>query len=131
MAVTTIHPGAHIGKYEILAHVATGGMGAVFKALDLELRRTVALKVLPTSLHQEAVLERFKREARYAARLSHPHIVTLFECGYDAELDLHYLVLEYIDSIDLGAYIERKGQLPPEKARAHSLSGNQGFGPRF
>ena len=115
---TLLEPGARLGKYEVLAHVATGGMGNVYKALDLELRRTVALKVLPPHLAQLGpVLERFKREARSAARLSHPHIVTLFECGHDADRDLYYLALEYIDGIDLGAYIERKGPLPPEKVR--------------
>jgi serine/threonine-protein kinase len=118
MSAYILNPGYRVGKYEVLAHIATGGMGAVYKALDLELRRTVALKVLPTQLaHTRQILERFRREARHAARLNHRHIVTLYECGYDADQDLHYLALEFIDGIDLGAYIGRKGRLEPEEAR--------------
>jgi len=71
-----------IGKYEVISHIATGGMGAVYKARDVELRREVALKILPPELAAKpALLERFKREARHAARLRHENIVTLFECG--------------------------------------------------
>jgi serine/threonine protein kinase len=118
MSSGLLQPGRRLGKYEVLAHVATGGMGAVYKARDLELRRTVALKVLPSHLaNTRQILERFRREARHAARLHHRHIVTLFECGYDAEQDLHYLAMEFVDGIDLGAYIERKGRLEPEEAR--------------
>ena len=115
---SNLEPGFRLGKYEVLAHIASGGMGTVYKAMDLELRRLVALKVLPTHLAQRGqTLERFRREARHAARLSHPHIVTLYECGYDAGRDLHYLALEFIEGIDLGAYIQRQGRLAPEEAR--------------
>src|SRR5271156_1808370 len=108
MSPSNLEPGYRLGKYEVLAHVATGGMGAVYKAMDLELRRTVALKVLPAHLAvNSASMERFRREARHAARLNHPNIVTLYECGYDADQDLHYLALEYIDGIDLGEHIVR------------------------
>src|SRR5437667_3480279 len=112
MTTILLAPGSSLGKYEVLGHIATGGMGAIYKARDVDLRRTVALKVLPAHLAgQGALLERFRREARHAARLSHPNIVTLFECGHDAGQDLHYLALEFVEGIDLGAYIERKGRL--------------------
>ncbi len=118
MSSSTLQPGFRLAKYEVLAHIATGGMGAVYKATDLELGRTVALKVLTTPLvRREVILERFRREARYAARLNHPNVVTLYECGYAAEHDLHYLALEFIDGIDLDTHIKRKGQLPPDEAR--------------
>src|SRR5947209_1644101 len=118
MSSSILKPGFRLGKYEVLAHIATGGMGAVYKARDLELRRTVALKVLPAHLADcGQVLERFRREARHSARLAHPNIVTLYECGYDPDEDLHYLALELIDGVDLGEYIERKGRLEPEEAR--------------
>src|SRR5437870_3412916 len=105
MASSLLNPGQRLGKYEVVSHIATGGMGTVYKALDVQLRRTVALKVLPAHLAEnDSILERFRREARYAARLSHPHIVTLYECGYDSEQQLHYLALEYIDGIDLSEY---------------------------
>lgn len=118
MLSTTLEPGFCVGKYKVLTHLATGGMGAVYKAMDLELRRLVALKVLKEDLARKSVvLDRFRREARHAARLSHPHIVTLFECGHDATLDLHFLTMEFIDGIDLNEYIKRKVRLEPDEAR--------------
>ncbi len=118
MVNTPLQPGTHLGKYEVQSLIAVGGMGTVYRAVDAGLGRTVALKVLPAQLaRQPNLLERFRREARHAARLSHPHIVTLYEFGHDAEHELYYLAMEYVDGIDLGRYIQRKGQLPPEKAR--------------
>jgi eukaryotic-like serine/threonine-protein kinase len=109
-----------IGKYEVLSHIATGGMGAVYKARDVELRREVALKILPPELAAKpALLERFKREAIHAARLRHENIVTLFECGEVG--GTHYLALEFVQGIDLGDYIDRNGKLDPEEARIISL----------
>jgi serine/threonine protein kinase len=118
MAEAPLQPGVRLGKYQVIAHLATGGMGAIYKATDTELRRTVALKVLARRLAMRGPdLERFRREARHAARLNHPNIVTLYECGYDADHDLHYLALEFVDGIDLEAHIRRKGRLAPEEAR--------------
>ncbi len=113
---STIRPGTRIGKYEVLAHIATGGMGKVYKARDVLLGRVVALKVLSTHLAAKpAALERFRREARHAARLSHKHVVTLYEFG---EVEgVYFLALEYVQGIDLYEYIERKGRLHPEEAR--------------
>src|SRR6266851_3810397 len=109
-----------IGKYEVISHIATGGMGAVYKARDVELRREVALKILPPELAAKpALLERFKREAIHAARLRHENIVTLFECGEVG--GTHYLALEFVQGIDLGDYIDRKGKLDPEEARIITL----------
>jgi serine/threonine protein kinase len=91
-------------------------MGKVYKARDTILGRVVALKVLSADLASKpAALERFRREARNAARLAHKNVVTLYEYG---ELEgLHYLALEYVEGIDLYEYIERKGLLAPEEAR--------------
>src|SRR6185312_10614519 len=116
MSSPTISPGVRLGKYKVLAHVATGGMGTVYKASDEELGRLVALKVLDSGMAgKPSTLERFRREARHAARLSHKNIVTLYEYG---QADgLHFLVLEFVDGIDLYDYIERKGRLAPEESR--------------
>jgi tRNA A-37 threonylcarbamoyl transferase component Bud32 len=105
-----------LGRYEILQHIATGGMGAVYKARDVELGRDVALKVLANELaNQREALERFRREARSAARLRHENIVTLYECG---EVNgTYFLALEFVDGIDLHDYITQKGQLEPGEAR--------------
>jgi serine/threonine-protein kinase len=118
MASNILAPGFRLGKYEVQAHVATGGMGAVYKAIDTNLRRIVALKVLPPQLaDRDADLERFRREARLSARLNHRHIVTLYGYEYDTTHSLHYLAMEFINGIDLGQHIELKGRLQPEDAR--------------
>ncbi len=111
-----LSPGARLGKYKILAHIATGGMGTVYKASDEELGRVVALKVLDTDMAgKPSTLERFRREARHAARLSHKNIVTLYEYGHVN--GVYFLALEFVDGIDLYDYIERKGRLAPEESR--------------
>ncbi len=116
MPSSTSLPGARIGKYRLLAHIATGGMGAVFKARDEQLGRVVALKVLSPDLAKNPVLvERFKREARHAARLSHKNIVTVYES--DEADGNHYIAMEFIDGVDLSEYIKRKKVIHPEEAR--------------
>jgi serine/threonine protein kinase len=118
MAADLLEPGFRLGKYEVQAHIATGGMGEVYKALDVELGRTVALKVLPAPLAENSrTLERFRHEARHAAMLNHANIVTLFECGFDAAVGLNYLAMEFIDGIDLEDHIKRRGRLPPSEVR--------------
>jgi eukaryotic-like serine/threonine-protein kinase len=119
--------GQRFGKYQILSHIATGGMGAVYKARDTELGRDVALKVLPPNMAAKPnMLERFKREAINAARLRHENIVTLYDWG--KVKDTYFLALEFVEGIDLGEYINRKGRLDPEEARliaiqaAHALN---------
>ena len=116
MSAPELQPGSLIGKFQILAHLATGGMGRVYKARDLELGRTVALKVLAAEVGgRPELVERFRREARHAARLRHPNIVTLYEFG---QADgLWFLVMEYVKGIDLEAYVSRKGPLDPDEAR--------------
>ena len=109
---------AKIGKYEVIAHIATGGMGTVYKARDTTLGRLVALKVLaPRLVDRPAALERFRREARNAASLNHPNIVTLYEWGKAG--DSHFLAMEFVDGIDLGDYIIQKGRL--DVIEAHGI----------
>lgn len=116
MSSEQLSPGTRLGKYKVLAHIATGGMGTVYKASDEELGRLVALKVLDDSMAEKPnTLERFRREARHAARLTHKNIVTLYEYG-NAD-GRHFLALEYVEGIDLYDYIERKGRLAPEESR--------------
>jgi serine/threonine protein kinase len=104
-----------IGKYEVLSHVATGGMGAVYKARDTETGREVALKVLsPEMAAKPAMVERFRREAKHAAKLCHENVVTLHE--FSETNHTYYLVMEFIDGIDLAEYINRKGPLDPQEA---------------
>ena len=116
MQSSTSLPGAHIGKYRLLALIATGGMGRVYKAKDEQLGRIVALKILAPELsHNQVLVERFRREARHAASLTHKNIVTLYEA--DEADGYHYLAMEFVEGIDLAEYIRRKGKLQPEESR--------------
>jgi eukaryotic-like serine/threonine-protein kinase len=105
-----------IGKYQILHHIASGGMGAVYKALDVEAQREVALKVLPPDLAANPrMCERFRREAQAAAKLRHENVVAIYEFGEAA--DTFYLALEFVEGIDLHEYCKRHGPLPAALVR--------------
>src|SRR5439155_5330619 len=101
---------SRLGKYEVLMHLASGGMGAVYKAMDLDLGREVALKILsPDLANKPALLERFQREARHIAQTRHRNIVRIYEFGETN--GTYFLALEFVDGADLYDYISRKGQL--------------------
>jgi tRNA A-37 threonylcarbamoyl transferase component Bud32 len=99
-------------RYELLEELGRGGMGIVFKARDRRLGRTVALKRLPDNLksHPKAV-ELFLREARAAAALNHPNIVTLFDAGQEA--DVYYLTMELLEGFPLQTVLRSRGHLTP------------------
>jgi serine/threonine protein kinase len=104
-----------IGKYDIVAHLASGGMCVVYRAVDTNLNREVALKVLPPEFaSQPALLERFRREARHVAKLRHEHIVSIYEFG-EAN-GVYFLALEYVDGIDLEKYIEQQTRIDPRES---------------
>jgi serine/threonine-protein kinase len=101
-----------LGKYDNLVRIASGGMGTVYRGIDTETGRQIALKVLSTELAENpATLERFNREADAAARLRHPNIVSVFKRG--KKDGMHYLVMEYVDGIDLHQYVTATGPLKP------------------
>src|SRR5262245_24896964 len=88
--------GRRIGPYEIMALAGAGGMGEVYRAHDTRLNRTVAIKILPSSLANDPLArERFEREARFLATLNHPHIAAIY--GFEDESGLPALVLELVD----------------------------------
>jgi serine/threonine-protein kinase len=98
------------GSYRVLHPLGSGGMSSVYRALHVETGHEVALKVLPVHLAKNPiVLQRFMREARSAESLEHPSIVSIFDRGVDR--GRHYLVLEYVDGIDLHGYVQTKGPL--------------------
>lgn len=87
-------------RYRLIAQQGSGGMAVIYKATDLALGRTVAVKILRPSLTNDPeFLKRFRQEARNVANLSHPNIVTVHDVGQDG--NTHYIVMEYIDGEDL------------------------------
>src|SRR5215212_5772560 len=108
------------GRYEITQRLARGGMATVYRAVDTRLTRTVAVKVMHVGLGDEAEFARkFDREARAAARLSHPNVVSVFDQG-QAVLDGHsvrpYIVMEYVEGSTLRNLIVREAPMPPLRA---------------
>ena len=98
-------------RYELVELVGTGGMSSVYKAHDRLLERNVALKILhPHYGDDEEYVERFRREARMVAQMSHPHIVTVIDRGEDD--GQQYIVFEYVDGENLKQLVERTGPLP-------------------
>jgi serine/threonine protein kinase len=103
------------GKFKVLDLLGKGGMGAVYLCEHLALRTLVAVKVLPASSDEDReTRERFYREARAFATLNHPNLVR----GFDVDTDgvVHYIVMEYVDGIDLQLLVARVGPLPVGRA---------------
>jgi len=103
-------------EYTVEGEIGRGGMGVVYVARDLKLKRRVAIKVLPPELaYRSEIRARFTREAQTSARLSHPHIVPIHAVG---EADgLVYFVMGFVDGEPLGARLKRRGKLPIEEVR--------------
>ena len=103
------------GRYELRDPIATGGMATVYKAWDTRVERIVAIKILRSLAKQDRrAIERFRREAHAAARLSHPNAVTIYD--FLEENGEHYLIMEYVEGVNLKQYLAQKGSLPPEEA---------------
>ena len=108
--VLSLAPGSRLGPYEILAALGAGGMGEVYRARDVRLRRDVAIKVLPVEVSTDPTRrKRFEREAHAVAALSHPHICAIHDVGADNGLD--YLVLELVQGETIAARLQR-GPMP-------------------
>jgi eukaryotic-like serine/threonine-protein kinase len=103
------------GRYELEQLCGTGGMSSVWRAHDRLLERKVAVKVLHERYGEdEEYLERFRREARAVARLSHPNIVTVIDRG--EEEGRQFIVFEFVDGENLKQLVERRGPLPVGEA---------------
>jgi serine/threonine protein kinase len=99
--------------YELLEEIGRGGFGRVYRVRDLHLERVVALKVLDPVLTQSpAAVERFRREAQLAARLSHPNVVDIYEIG--GRHSLLWYAMELVEGPNLAQLVEREGPLPVE-----------------
>src|SRR5215472_6189920 len=105
-----VSAGTRLGPYEITAPLGSGGMGEVYRARDTRLDRTVAIKVLNSSLASSPELkQRFEREARAVSKLNHPHICTLYDIGQQDGTD--YLVMEFLEGESLAERLHG-GALP-------------------
>ncbi len=109
------------GRYRIVGLLGRGGMGEVYRADDLKLGQSIALKFLPQGLDQDPErLQRFLGEVKVALKITHPNVCRVYDIG---EVDLgagglsaHYLSMEYIDGEDLSSLLRRIGRLPEDKA---------------
>ena len=107
------------GRYRLIREIARGGMGAVWQAEDTLLDRQVAVKLLhPQFADDPEFLERFRREARAAARLSHPNIVSIYDVGEDVETRTPFIVMELVDGENLKERIQRAAPLAEREIRS-------------
>jgi serine/threonine protein kinase len=106
-----------IAGYRIEARVGRGGMGEVYRAVQLSLDRRVALKILaPKLADDDRFRRRFLRESRIAASIDHPSIIPIYETGEDG--GLLYIAMRYVDGMDLSTLLRREGRLEPARALA-------------
>jgi serine/threonine protein kinase len=112
------------GRYRLEARIGAGGMSTVYRATDETLQRPVAIKLMNAEVSRDSQqLERFRREARAVAQLSHPHIVGVIDAGEDMD-PTHprpYIVFEYVEGETLKERIRRMGRLPISEAVAYAI----------
>jgi serine/threonine protein kinase len=108
------------GRYRLEARIGAGGMSTVYRALDETLQRQVAIKLMNREVASDSdQLERFRREARAVAQLSHPHVVGVIDAGEDNGSP--YIVLEYVEGETLKERTRRQGRLPVAEAVAYAI----------
>jgi len=114
-------------RYQILQTIGTGGMAVVYRAKDLTLERFVAVKILrPDFSRDENFRKRFHQEAKAAANLSHPNIVTVHDFGLDG--DRLYIIMEYVPGTNLKMLIREKSILPIKEANDLMIQASAGVG---
>ena len=114
-------------RYQLLQTLGSGGMAVVYRAKDLTLERFVAVKILrPDFSKDEAFRKRFHQEAKAAANLSHPNIVTVHDFGLDGER--LFIIMEYVPGSNLKTMIREQQVIPIEKALDLMIQACQGIG---
>jgi eukaryotic-like serine/threonine-protein kinase len=114
-------------RYQLLEERGKGGMAFVYRARDLMLERDVAIKILREDYSNDAAFqERFRQEAKAAANLSHPNIVTVHDFGFDQ--GKLFIVMEYVPGVDLKTMIKQKGRLLPGDAIPLMIQACAGIG---
>jgi eukaryotic-like serine/threonine-protein kinase len=115
------------GRYRLESKLGSGGMSTVYLARDETLQRWVAVKVMHREISdQPDQLERFRREARAVAQLSHPNVVAVIDAGEDSGYP--YIVFEYVEGETLKQRIDRLGRLPVDEAAAYGIEIGRGLG---
>ncbi len=125
--MSRINPGSVIAGYKVESLIGRGGMGEVFKALQVSLNRTVALKVLPGGFGQGRPdkIERFLREARVAAQINHPNVIQIIDAGNEG--GVFFIAMEYVMGEDLARLVAKHGPLPGEICRAMAVQAAKGL----
>lgn len=119
--------GLILGNYVLLRPIGQGGMGQVYQAEHRRMKRVVALKMLPAAASDcPGAVERFRREAEAAAKLSHANIVAAYDA--DEARGSHFLVMEYVDGTDLAAIVRSQGPLALDRAVNYVLQAARGLG---
>jgi serine/threonine protein kinase/tetratricopeptide (TPR) repeat protein/TolB-like protein len=104
-------------RYEIIAGIGQGGMGSVYKALDRELDRVIALKTIRPDLASNAsILRRFKQEILLARQISHRNVIRIFDFGVAD--GIRFITMEFVDGEDLKSRLRRRGKLAPDESEA-------------
>jgi eukaryotic-like serine/threonine-protein kinase len=120
------------GRYRLLTQYASGGMAVIYKATDISLQRTVAVKILrPSLVIDPQFTARFKNEARAIANLSHPNIVTVHDVGEETDpygKETHYIIMEFVEGQDLKKLIRAQGALNVDKALNFAIQICAGIG---
>ena len=102
-----LQAGTRLGPYEVLSPIGAGGMGEVWLATELRLRRKVALKLLPANLTRDPVrIQRFEQEARAASALNHPNVCTIHALGETSE-GQQYIAMEFVEGETLRRRLAR------------------------
>lgn len=114
-------------RYQLDERIGSGGMAMVFRATDLMLERQVAIKLLRTDYsHDENFRERFRQEAKAAANLTHPNIVTVHDFGLDG--GRLYIIMEYVPGVDLKSMIQQRGRFSVDEALPLIIQACAGIG---
>lgn len=120
------YKGFFLGKYKLLDHLGSGGMSNVYLAEHTRMRQRRAVKVLPAHrIHDSSYLERFYLEARAVGSLRHPNIVQAYDADNDG--NNHFLVMEYVEGLDLQLMVKRRGVLAYETAAEYIRQAAEGL----